>query len=50
MVMETLHETWKQWCLGDTGVHIFDFAVNAVGDIDKIFADLKTYYDKGKNW
>ena len=35
--------------LGDTGVHIFDFAVNAVGDIDKIFADLKTYYDKGKN-
>ena len=34
--------------LGDTGVHIFDFAVNAVGDIKEIFADLKTYYDKGK--
>ncbi len=33
--------------LGDTGVHIFDFAVNAVGDIKEIFADLKTYYDKG---
>ena len=33
--------------LGDTGVHIFDFTVNAVGDIKKIFADLKTYYDKG---
>ena len=33
--------------LGDTGVHIFDFAVNAVGDIREIFADLKTYYDKG---
>jgi len=34
--------------LGDTGVHIFDFAVNAVGDIKEIFTDLKTYYDKGK--
>ena len=34
--------------LGDTGVHIFDFVVNAVGDIDEIFADLKTYHDKGK--
>ena len=34
--------------LGDTGVHIFDFAVNAVGDIKEIFADLKTYYDIGK--
>jgi len=34
--------------LGDTGVHIFDFAVNAVGDIKEIFADLKTYYDKGE--
>ena len=33
--------------LGDTGVHIFDFAVNAVGNINEIFADLKTYYDKG---
>ena len=33
--------------LGDTGVHIFDFTVNAVGDIKTIFADLKTYYDKG---
>ena len=33
--------------LGDTGVHIFDFAVNAVGDIKQIFADLKTYHDKG---
>ncbi len=33
--------------LGDTGVHIFDFAINAVGDIKEIFADLKTYYDKG---
>ena len=33
--------------LGDTGVHIFDFAVNAVGDIKEIFADLKTYHDKG---
>tara|TARA_Y100001970_G_C14206047_1_gene844068 strand:+ start:1190 stop:2245 length:1056 start_codon:yes stop_codon:yes gene_type:complete len=33
--------------LGDTGVHIFDFAVNAVGDIKEIFTDLKTYYDKG---
>ena len=34
--------------LGDTGVHIFDFAVNAVGNIKEIFADLKTYYDKGE--
>ena len=34
--------------LGDTGVHIFDFAVNAVGDIKEIFADLKTYHDKGE--
>ena len=34
--------------LGDTGVHIFDFAVNAVGNIKKIFADLKTYHDKGE--
>ena len=34
--------------MGDTGVHIFDFAVNAVGDINEIFADLKTYHDKGK--
>ena len=34
--------------LGDTGVHIFDFAVNAVGDIKQIFTDLKTYYDKGE--
>jgi len=34
--------------LGDTGVHIFDFAVNAVGDIKEIFADIKTYFDKGK--
>ena len=33
--------------LGDTGVHIFDFAVNAVGDIKEIFTDLKTYHDKG---
>ena len=33
--------------LGDTGVHIFDFAVNAVGDIKEVFTDLKTYYDKG---
>ena len=35
--------------LGDTGVHIFDFAINAVGDVKEIFADLKTYHDKGKN-
>ena len=35
--------------LGDTGVHIFDFAINAVGDLKEIFADLKTYHDKGKN-
>ena len=34
--------------LGDTGVHIFDFAVNAVGDIKEVFTDIKTYYDKGK--
>ncbi len=34
--------------LGDTGVHIFDFAINAVGDIKEIFTDIKTYYDKGK--
>ena len=34
--------------LGDTGVHIFDFAVNAVGDIKEIFTDIKTYHDKGK--
>jgi len=34
--------------LGDTGVHIFDFTINAVGDIKEIFADVKTYYDKGK--
>tara|TARA_B100000886_G_scaffold327439_1_gene274892 strand:- start:2783 stop:3847 length:1065 start_codon:yes stop_codon:yes gene_type:complete len=34
--------------LGDTGVHIFDFAVNAVGDIKEVFADLKTYKDKGR--
>ena len=33
--------------LGDTGVHIFDFAVNAVGDIKEICTDLKTYFDKG---
>ncbi len=33
--------------LGDTGVHIFDFAMNAVGDIKEIFTDIKTYYDKG---
>ncbi len=34
--------------LGDTGVHIFDFAINAVGDIKEIFTDIKTYHDKGK--
>ena len=34
--------------LGDTGVHIFDFAINAVGDIKEIFTDIKTYYDKGE--
>lgn len=33
--------------LGDTGVHIFDFTVNAVGDIKEICADLKTYKEKG---
>ena len=33
--------------LGDTGVHIFDFVINAVGDIKEIFTDIKTYYDKG---
>lgn len=34
--------------LGDTGVHIFDFAVNAVGDIKQLCADLKTYKEKGE--
>ena len=34
--------------LGDTGVHIFDFTINAIGDIKEIFADIKTYHDKGK--
>ena len=33
--------------LGDTGVHIFDFAINAVGDIQQLCANLKTYKEKG---
>tara|TARA_Y100001970_G_scaffold274681_1_gene374851 strand:+ start:7056 stop:8114 length:1059 start_codon:yes stop_codon:yes gene_type:complete len=33
--------------LGDTGVHIFDFAINAVGDIKQLCADLKIYKEKG---
>ncbi|MBT4951593.1 MAG: Gfo/Idh/MocA family oxidoreductase [Pelagibacteraceae bacterium] len=33
--------------LGDTGVHIFDFTVNAVGDIKELCADLKTFKEKG---
>ncbi len=43
--LSTMHGS--NGALGDTGVHIFDFAVNAVGDIKEIFADLKTYWDKG---
>ena len=34
--------------LGDTGVHIFDFAINAVGDIHQLCANLKTYKEKGE--
>ena len=33
--------------LGDTGVHIFDFTINAVGDIQQLCANLKTYKEKG---
>ncbi len=33
--------------LGDTGIHLFDFAINAVGDVKEVFADLKTFYEKG---
>ncbi len=33
--------------LGDTGVHIFDFTINAVGDIEQLCANLKTYKEKG---